>query len=53
MEVFNKAKENEKKWNIFPKQRQFIMDRTPLANFYSRKKKTYVNTFFYFQLKLQ
>ena len=38
MEEYNKAKENEKKWNIFPKKRQFIMDRTPLANFYSRKK---------------
>ena len=45
MEAFNKAKENEKKWNIFPKQRQFIMDRTPLANFYSRKKniKTFIS----------
>ena len=38
LEEYNKAKENEKKWNIFPKKRQFIMDRTPLANFYSRKK---------------
>ena len=45
MEAFNKAKENEKKWNIFPQQRQFIMDRTPLANFYSRKKniKTFIS----------
>ena len=45
IEAFNKAKENEKKWNIFPKQRQFIMDRTPLANFYSRKKniKTFIS----------
>ena len=47
MEEYNKAKENEKKWNYFPKsrQRQFIMDRTPLANFYSRKKdiKTFIS----------
>ena len=47
MEEYNKAKENEKKWNYFPKprQRQFIMDRTPLANFYSRKRdiKTFIS----------
>lgn len=40
MEAFNQAKENEKKWKYLPKskQRQFIMDKTPMANFYSRKK---------------
>ena len=46
MEEYNKAKDNEKKMNFFsnPKQKQFIMDRTPLANFYSKKKdiKTFI-----------
>ena len=47
METYNKLKDNEKKWSIIPKttQKQFIMDNTPMANFYSRKKdiKTYIS----------
>ena len=46
MNEYNKAKENKKKWNYFQRsrQRQFIMDKTPMANFYSRKKdiKTFI-----------
>ena len=47
MEEYNKLKNKEKNWNYFPKprQRQFIMDQTPMANFYSRKKeiKTFIS----------
>jgi hypothetical protein len=47
MEAYNKLKDKEKKWSIFPNQRQkqFIMDNTPMANFFSRKKdiKTYIS----------
>ena len=47
MEDYYKYKEKEKKWNYFPKprQKQFIMDRTPMANFFSRKRdiKTYIS----------
>ena len=47
IEAFNKLKDKEKKWSIFPKtsQKQFIMDNTPMANFFSRKKdiKTYIS----------
>ena len=47
MEAYNKAKENEKKRKYFqkPRQKQFIMDTTPMANFYSKKNdiKTFVS----------
>ena len=47
MEAYNKLKDKEKKWSIFPKtsQKQFIMDNTPMANFFSRKKdiKAYIS----------
>ena len=47
MEEYDKFKDKEKQWSIFPKtsQKQFIMDNTPMANFYSKKKdiKTYIS----------
>ena len=47
MKEYYKLKNKEKNWNYFPKlrQRQFIMDQTPMANFYSRKKevKTFIS----------
>ena len=47
MDAYNEAKEKEKKNNYQKnKQKQFIMDKTPMANFYSRKKeiKTYISS---------
>ena len=47
MDAYNEAKEKEKKINYQNnKQKQFIMDKTPMANFYSRKKeiKTYISS---------